>query len=74
MRAEELYQLTLKLLICKIEQYKLYIIPKFVRQIKQKLAKFNQNTRITFHRYIDYYNKRSGLKELFGQSHLMRMF
>jgi integrase/recombinase XerD len=77
MRAEELYQLTLNDI--DMDNRTIHIIhnPRIGKTTKTKASRisfFTPNTRRALQEYIEYYNNGSGLKELFGQSHLMRMF
>lgn len=77
MRAEELYQLTLDDI--DLDNRTVYIKhePSIGKTTKTKVGRvsfFTPNTKTVLQEYIDFYNNGSGLKELFGQSHLMRLF
>jgi integrase/recombinase XerD len=77
MRAEELYQLSLDDI--DLDNRTVHIIhnPKIGKTTKTKVSRvsfFTHNTKKALQEYIDFYNNNSELKDLFGQSHLMRIF
>jgi len=77
MRAEELYQLTLDDIDLDYRIVYIKHEPNIGKTTKTKVSRvsfFTPNTRRALQEYLDFYNNGSGLKELFGQSHLMRLF
>jgi integrase/recombinase XerD len=77
MRPEEIYQLTLDDIDLDNRTVRIIHNPKIGKTTKTKVSRvsfFTPSTRRALQEYIDFYNNDSGLKELFGQSHLMRLF
>ncbi len=76
-RAEELYQLTLEDIDLEKRTVQIIHNPKLGKTTKTKVSRisfFTQETKEILEDYIVLYNNDNKLKELFGQSHLMRLF
>jgi len=76
-RAEEIYQLTFDDIDLENRTIRIIHNPKIGKTTKTKVSRisfFTPETKEILEAYIVLYNNNNKLKELFGQSHLMRLF